>query len=194
MMRPPKSITMARKKLKQDKDAEKEFFIEGKQEITNPDAPVISNEFVDLTREEGVYHGQDIEVHSETKLEADTGYGQEIVIRTYEFAMNPKYAGQNVPAQEIFNSHLRGIESLLWQDGMKPYLGIEPRLIFSKDRSKYLIIVGAEAARGQWFNEQPKTLTELINESRTDKDEVQRGVPISSNKKEKASRATKAPK
>src|SRR3990167_3741927 len=109
--------------------AKKEFFIKGKQEITDTNAPVISDEFIDTTREEGDYVGQTIEVHSETKLEQDKGEGGGIAMRTFEFASNPMIFQHGIPdPQAIFNSHLKGIEATLWQDGLEPMTELEPRL------------------------------------------------------------------
>lgn len=202
---------MARKKVAHDK----EFFIKGKQEITDPDAPVISNEFIDKSRPEGDYIGQTIEVQSETKLESDRGEGEEMVLRAYEFATDPRLLNDvssgKIPMpsnQELFNASLKGIMGYLWQDGLQPAEEIPPRVIFSKDRSKYIIMVGARAAHGQFFIDKPTTLGEIVkktveqhdlinkaqNESRTDKDSLQRSVPVSSTKKKTSGRATKAPK
>ena len=174
----------------------KEFFIKGKQEITDTDAPIISDEFIDTTREEGDYIGQTIEVHSDTKLEQDKGEGRGVVMRTFEFAASPIiFQNGNPHPQDIFNSHLKGIEATLWQDGLEPMIELEPRLIFTPDRSKYLILVWARVQKGQVSKEmevqkQAQTLTEIVkqNESRPNPDKIQRSVFVPATKKAKASR------
>ena len=174
--------------------AKKEFFIKGKQEITDADAPVISDEFIDTTREEGDYTGQTIEVHSETRLEQDKGEGHGVVMRTFEFAASPIIFQNGTPhPQDIFNSHLKGIEATLWQDGLEPMIELEPRLIFTRDKSKYLILVWARVQKGQVtlenrLQKEARTLTEIANESRPNSDQIQRSVFVPATKKAKASR------
>lgn len=169
---------------------QKEFFIKGKQTITDPDAPVISNEFVDV-REDGTYQGQTIEVSSDTKLEQDTGTGEVFIMRTYEFGANPLMFKDGFPhPQELFNSHMKGIAGMLWQDGLSPATELEPRVIYTPDRKKYLIMVWARPSLGQSVIDTPKTLTEIIHDGRRkDRDSVQRSVPVSTTKKKKTSRA-----
>jgi hypothetical protein len=165
--------TMPKKKAK----APKQFYTEAqlaKDPTLSTDAPVVGGEFIDI-REEGTYTGQTVEVKSDTHLEQDTGYGEEVILRTYEFGANPLAFKDHTPtAQEIFNSHMKGIMSLLWQDGLQPAEEIQPRLILSKDNKKYLIMVGARAMRGQFFMEKPRTLTEILkpSESSTNKNKV----------------------
>jgi hypothetical protein len=178
----------------------KEFFIKGKQEITDTDAPVISGEFVDTTREEGDYTGQTIEVHSETKLEQDTGQGHGVVMRTFEFAANPTIFQHGRPnPQAIFNSHLKGIEATLWQDGLEPMTELEPRLIFTKDKSKYLILVWSKVQRGlvsveNRIQKQAQTLSEIAkqSDSRQNSNKVHGGVFVPATKKKKTGRTAKA--
>lgn len=159
---------------KKSKIAEpKKFFIEGKDEITDKNAPVIRNEFIDTTREEGVYRGQEIEVKSETKLEQDQGTGEAFVLRTYEFITNPEMLTKGLPdSQAIFNSHAKGIEGMLWGDGLVPAPEIAPRLVFSKNGSKYLIMVWARPQLGETLVDQTRTLSEIVHERRPDRDKV----------------------
>ena len=174
----------------------KEFFIKGKQEITNTNAPTVSNEFIDTTRPEGDYTGQTIEVHSETRLEQDKGEGRGVVMRTFEFAASPIiFQHGNPHPQDVFNSHLKGIEATLWSDGLEPMIELEPRLIFTPERDKYLILVLARVQKGQLFKEmevqkQAQTLTEIVkqNDTRQNPDKVQRSVFVPATKKKKTSR------
>ena len=171
----------------------KEFFIKGKQEITDTDAPIISDEFIDTTREEGDYHGQTIEVHSETKLEEDRGMGRGVVMRTFEFAASPIIFQHGTPnPQDIFNSHLKGIEATLWSDGLEPMVELEPRLIFTPQRDKYLILVWARVQKGQValenkIQKEAQTLTQIVNDTRQNSDVIHGGISVPSTKKAKAS-------
>ncbi len=169
------------------------YFVQGKDEIVDPDAPVVSGEFIDK-QEDGDYTGQSIEVKSKTKLEEDLGTGDIVLLRTYEFGANPEMFKDGEPSgQDVFNSHMKGILGMLWGDGLQPVPEIEPKLIFSKDRSKYLIMVGARPSLGQSILETPKTLTEIIHgRRREDTNTLQRSVPVSPTKEKKAKRATKA--
>lgn len=175
----------------------KQFFIKGKDIITDPDAPIVSDEFIDK-REDGEYTGQTIEVQSETKLEQDTGTGNAIVLRTYEFRVHPDYLKPEAKLphpQEIFQSHMKGIAGMLWSDGLTPETGIDPRIIFSRDKKTYLIMVWASPQIGQVLTEKPKTLSEIAkNETKSNRDEVHGVVPVSSTKEKKTKRATKTPK
>lgn len=171
----------------------KKYFIAGKEEVTDANAPVISNEFIDTTREEGEYRGQTIEVKSDTKLESDTGVGEAVVLRTYEFAANPEFFKNGLPnSQDVFDSHLKGIMAMLWQDGLQPAHEVEPKLIFSKGGDKYLIMIGARPSVGHSILEKPQTLTEIIHASRKDRNTLQRSVPVSPAKKKASKRAAKA--
>lgn len=171
------------------KEEKKQFFIKDKEVITDPTAPVISNEFIDK-REDGDYTGQTIEVQSETHLDDDRGTGEAVILRTYEFGANPLAFRDAMPQpQEVFNYHYKAIMGMLWQDGLRPAEDIEPRLIFSKDRTKYLIMVGARPGLGQTLLAKPQTLTEIINASRPDRNKVQRSVSIPPTKKRKTGSA-----
>lgn len=171
----------------------KEYFIKGKQEITDAAAPVISNEFIDTTND---YTGQTIEVQSDTKLEEDQGEGGVAAMKAFEFAANPLIFQHGIPSpQDVFNSHIRGIEAMLWQDGLEPVVEMEPRLIFASDRSKYLILVWARPQRGQFMLERnminrAQTLSEIVkNETRSNSDQVHGGVQLPTAKKKKTGRA-----
>lgn len=105
------------------------------------------------------------EATSETHLEDDTGHGGVAIIRQFTFKTNPQKFREAPPTkQELFNAHLKQIEILLWQDGMKIMTNVEPRLTLNKKKTQYTIFVGALPMRGQmlpWDN-QPKLLKELI--------------------------------
>lgn len=169
----------------------KQYFIKGKEEITDDNAPVISNEFVDV-QPEGEYRGQTIEVKSDTKLEEDLGTGEAIIFRSFQFASNPEMFKNGRPSERvIFDSCVKGIESTLWVDGLKPAKDIPVNFVFAPDNSSFLINVWARPAMGNTLLEDTQTLTEIIHGRRQNRDEVQRSVPVLPTKKKKASRPAK---
>lgn len=102
------------------------------KEVNAKDAPV-----KDLD-----WEGEEVSTESTTKLEEDKGTGQAIVLRFFDFGVNAETFKQHKPtAQELFNSHMKGMESLLWKDQLKPFDGVEPRLMFSKDKSHYRFVI-----------------------------------------------------
>lgn len=108
------------------------------------------------------WEGEEVMVESDTKLEADTGTGPVVILRTFEFGANPQVFKTHPPTnQELFDSHLKGIQAMLWSDGLKPMEEIEPRLIFSKNKKKYRIFVGCKPLLGQIVLERPQTLSEI---------------------------------
>jgi hypothetical protein len=122
------------------------------KELDAKDAPVKDIE----------WEGEELGVESDTKLEEDKGVGQAIVLRFFSFAANPEVFKQYKPtANELFTSHKMGIEAMLWKDGLTPYTAIEPRLMFSKDKSHYRFVVGCLPS--QALVDTPGTLTQLIH-------------------------------
>lgn len=170
----------------------KKYFIKGKEEITDANAPVISDEFIDR-QPEGDYQGQTIEVQSDTKLEEDQGTGEVAILRTFRFTKNQEIFNVREPsAQEIFESHKQGILGLLWQDGLTPDMNLEVKFI--PDREFYFIQIWAKPQAGQVLIEKTKTLTEIINEARPNTDKVHGSLPVPTATKKKASRTAKTPK
>jgi hypothetical protein len=110
-----------------------------------------------------LWEGEEVTAQSETKIESDTGTGQAVIIRFFEFGANPEAFKLHKPtAQELFNSHRKGIESLLWRDGLRLYEGIEPKLMFSKNKKNYRIIITCLPPKGSVMSDEPKTLSQLL--------------------------------
>lgn len=120
-----------------------------------------------------------IEVESDTKLESDKGEGQTITLRHFIFKPNPEQFKNGLPtAQALLNSHLKQIEIELWKDSWKPFVEVEPRLVFydkffhqTSDEKKieyYCFVVAALPATGSSlsYTEQPKTLSQIAYEAR----------------------------
>ncbi len=112
------------------------------------------------------WQGREMSVESDTKLEDDRGSGEAIIIRTFSFGVNPKAWKEYIPTkQELFNSHIKGMEVILWKDGLTIFHEVTPRVIFSKDKKIYQIFVGAKPARGHTLVDKPRTLSKIIHET-----------------------------
>lgn len=148
----------------------KEFFIKGKQDITDPDAPVISDEFVDI-RGGNEYRGQTIEVRSDTHLEDDRGVGDPIYLKGFLFALNPEeFNKREYSAQEVFDMFSRGIESMLWTDGLSVDKDLAPTVTYKNQRTHVLITVWAKPRHA--ILDKTKTLSEIARETRTNSNQV----------------------
>ncbi len=109
------------------------------------------------------WEGEEVQTESKTKIEEDQGTGQPVILRFFEFGANFETFKQHKPtAQELFNSHIKGMESLLWSDGLKIYHEVEPRLMFSKDKTKYRFIIPCIPTNGSALVDTPRTLSQLL--------------------------------
>lgn len=110
------------------------------------------------------YDASNVEAQSQTRLEDDRGEGESIVIRCFKFSLNPETFLKNPPSkQDLFNSHLKGIEMALFGDGLKIFDEVPPRLTFDVEKLQYSIFVAARPRRGYLLNERPQTLTEIAH-------------------------------
>ena len=124
----------------------------------------IDKETQDAPVKNAVWEGEELGAISDTKLETDLGTGHEVVLKFFDFGVNVEAFKQHKPtAQELFNSHRMGIESILWRDGLKPYEGIEPRFMFSKDKNFYRFIITCVPRAGRVISDTPQTLSQLLN-------------------------------
>lgn len=124
---------------------------------------VIEKEAINAPVKNIEWEGEEIGVTSETKLEDDKGTGQEIILRFFDFGANVETFRRYRPtAQELFNSHRKGIEALLWRDGMKPFDGVEPRLLFSKDKTSYRFVIACTPSSGNTLIDKTNTLSQLL--------------------------------
>lgn len=114
------------------------------------------------------YDVKSIEAESQTKLEEDVGYGNALVIRMFEFRVDPLVFYQHMPTtQELFNSHYKGIELTLWKDGLKVIPEVNPRIVVDEQNGTYQIFVGAAPAKGHLLKEQPQTLSQIVHGGNT---------------------------
>lgn len=110
------------------------------------------------------WHANQVDAESQTHLEDDAGEGGAAIIRAFDFAANPEAFNKHQPtAQELFNHHLKGIEVMLWRDGMKVMTEVPPRLLFNKKKNKYRIFVGAAPQKGHILTQRPKTLSQIAH-------------------------------
>lgn len=110
------------------------------------------------------------EVHSETNLEQDTGTGTPVIVRSFDFKANPESFRLHTPTrQELFNAHFGQIESMLIMDGYKIFEEVSPKVMLSKDKTGYRIVVGAVPRMGWGLPFTPKTLTQVAHASKDSK-------------------------
>ena len=90
------------------------------------------------------YDVQQGEVHSDVRLEDDKGTGKAVVLRHFDYKANPAAFKAHTPSkQELFNAHKNQIYAFLLDDQMKPFEEVSPRVILSKRKDGYRIIVAA---------------------------------------------------
>lgn len=112
------------------------------------------------------WEGEEVTAQSSTKIESDQGTGQAIILRSFQFGTNFEAFKKVRPtAQQLFNSHRRGIEALLWSDGMKPFEEVEPRVIFTKDNKFYRFIIACVPSLGNVLTDKTQTLSQLLTKS-----------------------------
>ncbi len=112
------------------------------------------------------WDAQQAQAESSTHLEDDMGSGEVAVIRSFTFAANPEAWRIHRPTkQELFNHHVKQIEVLLWQDGLKLNTDSNPSVKFNTKKTKYTIFVAANPARGQilGWEHKPQTLTQIAH-------------------------------
>lgn len=127
----------------------------------------IEKDAVDAPVKDIQWEGEEINAESETKLTSDTGTGQAVVLRFFDFGANVEtFKKQKPTAQDLFNSHMKGIESLLWRDGLRPFEAVEPRLMFSKDKSHYRFIIACTPRTGNVLVDETRTLSQLLTNAK----------------------------
>ena len=118
---------------------------------------------------DAVLHGyehdvESIETQSKTQLEQDRGEGGAAIIRCFTFGVNPTAFQEARPTQQdLFNAHIKGIEVMLWRDGMTLMVDVQPRILFDQKSMIYKIFVGARPAKGHILKEIPQTLRQVVH-------------------------------
>lgn len=118
--------------------------------------------------EDILWEGEEVTAQSETKIEQDKGTGQAVILRSFDFVANPENFRLRKPtAQDLFASHIKGMEALLWSDGLRPFQEVQPRLLFSKNKKHYRFIIPCIAGLGESLIESTKTLSQLLQHETT---------------------------
>lgn len=130
----------------------------------SPDEFPVDAIIKDKDEKETDWNVKTVEVTSDTKLEDDKGEGETLTLRFFDFAANPEAFKKHLPtAQELFASHVKQIEVELWKDEWRPAQEVEPRLLLSKDKSHYRIVIAARPARGSFVLDKANTLSEIAS-------------------------------
>ncbi len=118
--------------------------------------------------------GEGIQISEDTKYEyasnletpsirlEDPGIGKTVLIRAFDFKINPNIKEIPLTKQEIFNHHARQIQTILWADGLKPLEDIAPRVILNEKDGFYHIFVSCEAKLSTVFADTPRPLNQQL--------------------------------
>lgn len=114
----------------------------------------------DKDEEVGVKEHQWFGKEDRTKEELmhDTGTGEAVTIRLFEFKLNPALKDKPTKEQILTPEYIKHLQALLWGDSLR--LVMEPRVEITED--KILIFAPCQARAGANFIEEPKLLQEWI--------------------------------
>lgn len=93
---------------------------------------------------------------TDKSLMNDKGTGEPIVIRHFEFNLNPELKTPPTKDQILTPEYVKHLQILLWADSLRMVL--EPRVEITKE--KILVFVPCQARTGATFTEAPKTIFE----------------------------------
>lgn len=135
-------------------------------------------ERVNIEGLENLKPGEGVKVDEETKYEygatlesdkaqiIDQGIGKKVLIRIFEFTMNPLLKNMPIDRQDLFNNHAKQIATILWGDGLRPLDSIPPRVILDREKNIYRIFVTCEAKTGTMFADKTRNLSEELKQNR----------------------------
>jgi len=110
--------------------------------------------------------GQEVEVQSDPLV--DSGTGKPVILRFFEFKADPlAFKRDNPSNQQLFNSHAEQIKHFLWRDGLMPLEIMEPRIIRSKKKDGYRIMITCEPRPGVVLAEETQTLQQITKQNAT---------------------------
>lgn len=98
------------------------------------------------------------EDETDKSLMHDTGKGEPIVIRHFEFKLNPTLERQPTKEEILTPEYIKHLSTLLWADSLR--MVMEPRVVIDKETIK--IFAPCQARTGASFNEEPKLLQEWM--------------------------------
>ncbi len=107
------------------------------------------------------WYGQEVSANSDPLV--DSGTGTPIIMRFFEFEANPEMFKHKPTNQELFNAHSQQIRMMLWGDGLEPFQGIEPKIIRSKNKPSYRIMITCIPKKGVAVTDTSQTLQQIIN-------------------------------
>lgn len=125
-------------------------------ETTTKNFEAIEEEAIDAPVKDIKWYGK--EDQTEDQSIHDTGSGDAVVIRLFEFSFRPGLIELPTKDQLLTPDYLKQIDINLWSDGLRRVL--EPRTNITKEGCK--IFVPCVAATGQSHLDAPKLLQEWI--------------------------------
>ncbi len=94
----------------------------------------------------------------------DGGSGENVLLRVFDFGANPETLKRHKPTkQQLFDSHIHQIRTMLWADGLEPRMDIQPLIQVSKKKEKYRILMWCKAKAGVVWADTPMKLQDLTN-------------------------------
>lgn len=107
------------------------------------------------------WEGQEVQVNSDPII--DPGTGETVLMRVFDFGANPENLKRDKPTkQQIFDSHIKQIQTMLWSDGLEPMKELNPLIQVSKKKEKYRIILWCRARSGVTWADSPLNLRDII--------------------------------
>ena len=98
------------------------------------------------------------EDQTDTSLMHDKGTGENIVIRNFEFKLNPEIKVPPTKEQILTPEYIKHLQTLLWADSLR--LVLEPRVVIDKEYIR--IFAPCQARTGATITESAKFLQELL--------------------------------
>lgn len=95
---------------------------------------------------------------TEEKLLHDKGTGEPVVIRLFEFKLQPNLDKLPTKEEILTPEYIKYLKVSLWADALR--LVMEPRVVIDKESIK--IFAPCQATIGNSFLEEPKTIQEWI--------------------------------
>ena len=115
---------------------------------------VIEKDAIDSPVKDIKWYGK--EDRTDEKLMHDKGVGETVLIRLFEFRLNPAIETLPTKEQILTPEYIKYLKATLWADALR--LIMEPRVVIDKESIK--IFAPCQATTGNNFLEEPKTIQE----------------------------------
>lgn len=99
-----------------------------------------------------------VDNRTDDKTMHDKGSGEPVVIRLFEFRLDPSLKELPTKEQILTPEYIKHLQTLLWADSLR--LVTEPRVVIDKESIK--VFAPCQARTGANFLEEPKLLQEWI--------------------------------